>query len=78
MIPHTSNLAHLLPSPHTHTGASQRPRVGFLGDLFTVRAVDQVWEDHIHITKQYFNTEVPLYKLLTRHWEPRVCGPKLK
>lgn len=65
--------------PLGYTGAflSLSPRVGPFGDFSTVRA-DQVWEGFIHIEKLYFNTEVSLYKLLTRHRELSVCGPKLK
>lgn len=39
------------PLPQTHTGAFLSPpsRVGHFGDLFTVRAPDQVWEGFIHI-----------------------------
>lgn len=77
-IPHTPGLVHLLPHPRTHTGASKRPGVELLGDLLAVRTPVQVWEDFIHIAKWYFNTEVSLYKLLSRHRELRVRGPKLK
>lgn len=68
----------ILPPPHTLTGASQRLKAGLLGDLFRLRAPDRVWEDCIHIAELHFNTEVPLYKLLTRHRELSGCGPKLK
>lgn len=66
------------PRRHTQVPFYLSPRVGHFVDLFTVRAPDQVCEGLIHIAKLYFNAEVSLYKLLTRHRELSGCGPKLK
>lgn len=64
---------------HTHTRAlTSQTDDRAPGNLLTVRVPDQIWKDFIQITKLHFNTQVSLYKLLTRHGELRGCGPKLK
>lgn len=75
MRPHKANVQRLvqylilltlctpLPLPHTCTGVSQRPGGGrLLGDLFTLRAAEQVWENYTHLEKQYLIQRSPFYK----------------